>query len=933
MLDDVLGNKCVKFLCLQVVTPHRVGDVYVYDQPNKSYQEYDVPPSRYFPLQDTSQSRTPPQQDREGNYDTPPRSRGGSQEVPYLTYDIPPSTSSRMTQQDVPRITCNSPSPNKLVTSEGELYDVPPQTHVPVGIYDMPHSNRSSTISTRSTGSTMTISSSASNHSFPRGSFGSAPPSTCGSARSSTEISAQDIYDVPPAPRVILPKHGSIDSALDIYDTPPSSKKEVSSKHYIEDYDIPKGENEVSMCSTKTQGDIPFKNFVNKSECGEIYDVPSSNKPKVDYIVEDQSGDVYDVPSSNALVITGNSSYDDRDDQKSSQQCVYDIPPQVTRDSVISSRVDSGVVADIDHRLSTCSMDSRGSGGDMPVIPYDELPLELDAAMDLLVKLQQDVHTSTTRLLSYVSSTWRKRENLEPRLYDIKQACATVKKSVEELVDFGQGALANSAKAEDKKLVHKLSRHLQPLQDAQQILIKSLDHIHWDVSKLEKYIANNESDHLDLIITQSKELSSDARALATLIQGNSTLLFRRSQKLQQTGSSLPGTPIGKPPVKPKPKWTPGKSVDKTMQERPLPAPPANERPLPPTPLKQLQQIGGPSTDTENLEVVQDSPSPSTKRRSVCRENVLDEDEEGNVYEVVSNGELDEYDYVALEAKHGPIMIKSEIDGIMPSGNHPGSQQLIEPPLLTVTEAGDKSRSTSREASPAAKEASPAPSSDRVSEPISDEYVEYTEPTEPGEDNEPVVPSPLPEPTPVITDLEPPPVQTSGLSPKFKARMEKLQEDSKQEVQTNVQDYVVPVTESGSKLVENDRQMLGFYAEQVDTHFQLLTNATDTFFSSVEYNQPPKVFIANSKFVVLAAHKLVFIADTLHRNIANEDISLKIMHCANYLCECLKVTVTATKNAALNYPAVGVVQEMVDRVVDVSHAANELKLVTFQASKL
>ena len=128
-------------------------------------------------------------------------------------------------------------------------------------------------------------------------------------------------------------------------------------------------------------------------------------------------------------------------------------------------------------------------------------------------------------------------------------------------------------------------------------------------------------------------------------------------------------------------------------------------------------------------------------------------------------------------------------------------------------------------------------------------------------------------------------------------------------------------------------MLCYYSGQLETHSTLLTNAIDAFFTCIENNEPPKVFISNSKFVIVTAHKLVYISDALHRSLVNSEVRNKVMHCANHVCECLKVSVQATKTAALQYPSVPAVQEMVDRVVDVSHAAHELKLVITQASAL
>lgn len=139
--------------------------------------------------------------------------------------------------------------------------------------------------------------------------------------------------------------------------------------------------------------------------------------------------------------------------------------------------------------------------------------------------------------------------------------------------------------------------------------------------------------------------------------------------------------------------------------------------------------------------------------------------------------------------------------------------------------------------------------------------------------------------------------------------------------------------SSTVLEPSDKQVLVYYSGQLETHATLLTNAIDAFFTCIENNEPPKVFISNSKFVIVTAHKLVYISDALHRSLANCEVRNKVMHCANHMCECLKISVQATKVAALQYPSVPAVQEMVDRVVDVSHAAHELKLVITQASAL
>lgn len=131
--------------------------------------------------------------------------------------------------------------------------------------------------------------------------------------------------------------------------------------------------------------------------------------------------------------------------------------------------------------------------------------------------------------------------------------------------------------------------------------------------------------------------------------------------------------------------------------------------------------------------------------------------------------------------------------------------------------------------------------------------------------------------------------------------------------------------TGSNMLDpNDRQVINFYGNQAEVHLQHLNTAIDAFLLTIENNQPPKVFIAHSKFVILNAHKLVYIGDTVHRNVVNADIRTRVLNCSNALCDAMKNTVSAAKTAALQFPSVVAVQAMVDAFVAVSHLANNLK---------
>ncbi|XP_060792122.1 embryonal Fyn-associated substrate [Neoarius graeffei] len=119
----------------------------------------------------------------------------------------------------------------------------------------------------------------------------------------------------------------------------------------------------------------------------------------------------------------------------------------------------------------------------------------------------------------------------------------------------------------------------------------------------------------------------------------------------------------------------------------------------------------------------------------------------------------------------------------------------------------------------------------------------------------------------------------------------------------------------------DSELLSFYSSQSLSHLSCLADAIDSLFSSVQGNQPPRIFVSRGKSLIVTAHKLVFIGDTLARLLSSTDLRAKVTTSSGRLCQALKSVVVATKDAAQNYPSVQATQEMVDRVAELSqHAA-------------
>ncbi|XP_054435151.1 breast cancer anti-estrogen resistance protein 1 isoform X1 [Pteronotus mesoamericanus] len=128
---------------------------------------------------------------------------------------------------------------------------------------------------------------------------------------------------------------------------------------------------------------------------------------------------------------------------------------------------------------------------------------------------------------------------------------------------------------------------------------------------------------------------------------------------------------------------------------------------------------------------------------------------------------------------------------------------------------------------------------------------------------------------------------------------------------------------------SDRQLLLFYLEQCEANLTTLTNAVDAFFTAVATNQPPKIFVAHSKFVILSAHKLVFIGDTLSRQAKAADVRSQVTHYSNLLCDLLRGIVATTKAAALQYPSPTAAQDMVNRVKELGHSTQQFRRVLGQ----
>ncbi|XP_035211479.1 breast cancer anti-estrogen resistance protein 1-like isoform X2 [Stegodyphus dumicola] len=512
----------------KVVTPQKIGAVYLYDIPSGAkLSERNEQSKSSSPV-----SRYPMQGCVTGSYDTPPSSKP----VRVEAYDEPRSHPCR---SPVPALSVyDSPKSNAPVTTNGQLvhdYDIPNSDQI--STYDVPRSAEKDI--GNSISHIITI---ADNYDVPASAYKNSPPTYDGRAfsRSSGDTSGSSSFRSPSG------SHSSIET-LSLSSVGGSNRSSLE-QHPGDLYDIPPEPQPINDArlahQLRTAGtNVPYQS----SLAQETYDIPTNNMPTQFY-------DTPTKPVKAQIVADG----------------VYDVPPQAMRDSSPVPRTD---IVDSLSQISLASSDLP-DGKNADVLPEcSELLLDREAAVELLMKYQHEVQSSISKLFSFVSTTWRKYESMDAKLSEIKTTCHKLQSSLIELYNFAQGALANSTHAADKSLCFKLNKLVMPIKESCATVkkcVQALDEKGWIAAKLAHSDDSYAPDELDMLVACARNLVEDVRQVASLIQGNSTLLFKNQTSLAEKS---------KPPVAPKPilkvKPSPSAKPAAKLQERPLPPTPAN----------------------------------------------------------------------------------------------------------------------------------------------------------------------------------------------------------------------------------------------------------------------------------------------------------------------------------------------------------------------
>ncbi|KAL5467019.1 hypothetical protein EMCRGX_G031186 [Ephydatia muelleri] len=125
------------------------------------------------------------------------------------------------------------------------------------------------------------------------------------------------------------------------------------------------------------------------------------------------------------------------------------------------------------------------------------------------------------------------------------------------------------------------------------------------------------------------------------------------------------------------------------------------------------------------------------------------------------------------------------------------------------------------------------------------------------------------------------------------------------------------------LRQEDRELLERFSQQMELIIPNLRETVDITVLCLDDNEPPKDFVNKSKLTVVAAYKLVYIADALCQKILHNDTKTAILTSSNRLTDVVKALVSDTKTAALQHPSVHALAKMSDSLKKLFPAALEV----------
>ncbi|NXP52425.1 CASS4 protein, partial [Heliornis fulica] len=333
-------------------------------------------------------------------------------------------------------------------------------------------------------------------------------------------LESRVLYDVPPARYKVLTANTETTAVNpQLYDIPPTQRKLTLPNIHL--YDVPSSRDMLPLPQNGSC-DVP----------------PSLLAPKAESQILEEY--VYDIPKGLPNILQSKKEMEKPSDSSGDQ--AYSAPPQPSRDAKLEQ--DRLSPSSVESRSSTLTMSSNSSAEPFPTSLSEEpakgIKLDLDVAIETLTKLQHSVSSSVASLMIFVSSKWRLQEHLEKSIEEIHRAVDHIKVSLGEFLTFAQVVKANALYLTDNNLQSRIKKQLEILMNSFKILIETreaLNNCNWSLEALVLRAPQNNPDDLDRFVMVARTIPDDIKRFASIIIANGKLLFRKSEKEQETKPS------------------------------------------------------------------------------------------------------------------------------------------------------------------------------------------------------------------------------------------------------------------------------------------------------------------------------------------------------------------------------------------------------------
>ncbi|NXS14046.1 CASS4 protein, partial [Neodrepanis coruscans] len=391
---------------------------------------------------------------------------------------------------------------------------------------------------------------------------------------------AGNLYDVPPKREIDAAENNSPKKCWGHYNTLPNPRKsewiydipvspeksglkQNPSGHSLENqvlYDIPPSRYKVPTTTAEAKGVNPQLYAIPPAQRKltlpdiHLYDVPSSR----DVLLLPQNGscdtppnlqaakaenqlserNVYDIPK--VLPIAGQLKKEVENNSDSSGEQAHGASPKLSRGA--KTEQDSSSVSSVESRSSTLSTPSSSSAESFSASspweePGKEIQVDLEVAIETLTKLQHSVSSSVASLMIFVSSKWRLQEHLEKSIEEIHRAVDHIKVSLGEFLAFAQAIKGNASHLTDNNLQSRIKKQLEILVNSFKILTETreaLNNCNWSLEALVLKKPQSNPDDLDRFVMVARTIPEDIKRFVSIIIANGKLLFRKSEKEQET---------------------------------------------------------------------------------------------------------------------------------------------------------------------------------------------------------------------------------------------------------------------------------------------------------------------------------------------------------------------------------------------------------------